>query len=170
LVRNEYISLWYFLFVFIYLSNIIGLIPYTFTLTSSFLITFYIAATYFIGINLIGVYRQKWYFVTIFLPNGALWHLAPFLVLIEVISHCAKVFSLSIRLFANMLAGHALLKILIGFAWSMCIVNPLFISISIIPWGIVTTVLCLETLIAFLQAYVFILLISIYLNDVLSGH
>jgi len=171
LERNEYLSILYFLFLFIFTCNVFGLMPYTFTLTSSFMVTIFLAATHFIGINIIGAYKQSWHFLNLFLPSGVPLFIAPFLVIIEVISYFAKVLSLSIRLFANMMSGHALLKILIGFSWVLCSTfNPMFVGISIFPWLIVTLILVLEALIAFLQAYVFVVLIAIYLNDVTSSH
>jgi len=116
LYRNEYFSLIIFLFMFILLANVFGLFPYTFTLTSGFIMTFFLAATHYTAINIIGIFQQKWRFVNLFLPSGVPLVIAPFLIIVEAISYLAKVLSLSIRLFANMMSGHALLKILIGFA------------------------------------------------------
>jgi len=116
LLRNEYFSIMFFLFTIILLCNSFGLLPYTFTLTSSFIVTFFLAATHYIAINIIGAFHKKWKFVNIFLPSGVPLIIGPFLVLVEFVSYIAKVLSLSIRLFANMMSGHALLKILIGFA------------------------------------------------------
>jgi ATP synthase subunit 6 len=98
------------------MANMVGLIPYSFTATSSFVITFFLALSYFIGINIISVFKNKWTTPNLFLPSGVPLAIAPFLILIEMVSYFAKVFSLSIRLFANMMSGHALLKILIGFS------------------------------------------------------
>jgi len=114
--------------------------------------------------------EQKWEIQNLFLPSGVPIFIAPFLVIIEFISYIAKVFSLSIRLFANMMSGHALLKILIGFSWALLSSGSALILLSIFPWIIVTAIMFLEMLIAFLQAYVFIILLSIYINDVLSSH
>jgi len=91
-------------------------------------------------------------------------------MLIEAISYIARIFSLSIRLFANMMSGHALLKILIGFAYTLLKGSIILVVISIIPWVIVTAIMFLEVLIAFLQAYIFTILITIYINDVLNIH
>lgn len=171
LKRKEYFSIMFFLFSFILLSNLFGLVPYTFTITSSFVVTFFLAATHFIAINIIGIFKQGWTFFNLFLPSGVPIFISPFLVIIELISYIAKVFSLSIRLFANMMSGHALLKILIGFSWSMLTSGSvLFYGLAILPWLIVTTIMFLELLIAFLQAYVFVVLIAIYINDVTSEH
>jgi F-type H+-transporting ATPase subunit a len=104
------------------------------------------------------------------LPSGAPFAIAPFLIFIEAVSYIARVLSLSIRLFANMMSGHALLKILIGFSWTLLTSGSLLIALSLFPWLIVTVVMFLELLIAFLQAYVFAILVTIYINDILTFH
>ena len=106
----------------------------------------------------------------LFLPAGAPLAIAPFLIFIEAVSYIARVFSLSIRLFANMLSGHALLKILIGFSWALITSGSVMAILAVFPWVIVTAIMFLELLIAFLQAYVFTILISLYINDVLNMH
>jgi len=170
LKRNQYFSLFFFLFCYILTANMVGLIPYSFTATSSFVITFFIALSYFIGINIISIFKNKWTTSNLFLPGGVPLAIAPFLILIEIVSYFAKVFSLSIRLFANMMSGHALLKILIGFSWNLLAKGSLFILVSFLPWIIVTIIMFLEALIAFLQAYVFTVLVTIYVNDALVQH
>lgn len=170
LKRNQYFSVLFYLFVFILTSNLVGLIPYSFTSTSSFVITFFLALSYFIGINIIGVFSHEWEIANLGLPGGVPLLIAPFLILIELVSYVAKVFSLSIRLFANMMSGHALLKILIGFSWGLFTAGPLYLLIAMLPWIIVTVIMFLEALIAFLQSYVFTILTTIYINDVLVEH
>jgi ATP synthase subunit 6 len=170
LKRSQYFSILFFLFTFILLSNLAGLIPYSFTATSSFVITFFLAATHFIGINIIGTVQHKWEIQNLFLPSGTPLAIAPLLVLIELVSYVARVFSLSIRLFANMMSGHTLLKILIGFSWALINAGSIYFFVAFLPWIIVTLIMFLETLIAFLQAYVFVVLIAIYINDVLNLH
>jgi len=170
LIRNQYFLTLFFLFFFILIANLVGLIPYSFTMTSSFLVTFFLAFSHFIGINIIGLFQHKWKLTNIFLPSGVPLMIAPFLILIELVSYVAKVLSLSIRLFANMMSGHALLKILIGFSWSLLTAGSIYTLIAIIPWIIVTAIMFLEALIAFLQAYVFTILVTIYINDVLVEH
>lgn len=103
-------------FSFILVSNFVGMVPYSFTVTSSFVVTFSIAGASFIGINIIGARTHKLGFLAIFLPPGCPLFISPFIILIETVSYIARVFSLSIRLFANMMAGHTLLKILAGFS------------------------------------------------------
>ncbi len=170
LKRNQYFSLFFYLFCYILTANVVGLIPYSFTATSSFVITFFLALSYFIGINIISIFKNRWLTSNLLLPGGVPLAIAPFLILIEMVSYFAKVFSLSIRLFANMMSGHALLKILIGFAWDLLTKGSLFILVAFLPWVIVTVILFLEALIAFLQAYVFTVLVTIYVNDALVQH
>lgn len=106
----------FFLFSFLLISNLIGLIPYSFTITSHIFMTFSLALTLFIGINIIAIRIHGLHFLGFFLPNGIHIALAPLLVPIEIVSYIARVFSLAIRLFANMMSGHTLLKIVAGFA------------------------------------------------------
>lgn len=170
LKRQQYFTILFFLFIFILVSNIVGLIPYSFTTTSSFVITFFLALSHFTGINIIGFFKTKWETFNLLLPSGVPLAIAPFLVLIELVSYIAKVFSLSIRLFANMMSGHALLKILIGFSWGLLTTSSVYILLAILPWILVTVIIFLEALIAFLQAYVFTILVAIYINDISVSH
>ena len=170
LQRNQYFSLIFFLFCYILTANMVGLIPYSFTVTSSFVITFFLALSYFIGINLLSIFKNQWTTPNLFLPSGVPLAITPFLILIEIVSYFAKVFSLSIRLFANMMSGHALLKILIGFSWDLLTKGSIYVILALLPWIIVTVIMFLESLIAFLQAYVFTVLVTIYVNDALVQH
>lgn len=164
--KQQHFPVIFFLFVTIFLSNLAGLIPFTFTITSSFGVTLFLALSHFIGVNLIGISRHKWGFRNLFLPAGVPLAITPFLIVIEVISYVARVLSLSIRLFANRRSGHALLKILIGFSLARASSVSLALNLtSVLPWTIVTAVRFLELLIAFLQAYVFSILVSLYVND-----
>lgn len=158
------------IFFFVLQSNFIGMIPYSFTLTSSLMITFSLALGTFIGLNIIGLLIHKFSFLALFLPPGTPTVIAPFIVCIEFISYIARVFSLSIRLFANMMAGHTLLKILAGFTWTMLSVGGIWLLISIFPTIIIFIVTILELAVAFLQTYVFTVLLCLYLRDVTSLH
>jgi len=115
--KQQYFTVLFYLFFTLLLANLVGMIPFSFTITSSFVVTFFLAAAHFIGINHIAVVKHQWQTNDLFLPSGAPLLIAPFLIFIEAVSYIARVFSLSIRLFANMMSGHALLKILIGFSW-----------------------------------------------------
>jgi len=168
--KQQYFSVIFYLFFVILLNNLIGLIPYSFTVTSAFIFTFFIAGMHFIGLNIILTNKHQWKSIGMFLPAGAPFLIAPFLIIIEWISYVARIFSLSIRLFANMMAGHALLKILSGFSWAMITTSVCLMLVASAPWLIVTIILVLELLIGFLQAYVFTILVTIYINDVLNLH
>lgn len=157
----------FFLFLFLITTNLIGLIPYSFTITSHLFITFSLALTLFIGINIIAIKKHKLHFFGFFLPNGVNLLLAPLLVPIELISYIARVFSLSIRLFANMMSGHTLLKIVAGFAWTMLSLGGIWYLVHLIPLVVIILVTILELGIAFLQAYVFTILICLYIKDAL---
>jgi ATP synthase subunit 6 len=168
--KQQYFTVLFYLFGMLLLANLVGLLPFSFTATSSFVVTLFLALTHFLGVNLIGVTRHQWELNNLFLPSGAPLVIAPFLILIEAVSYGARALSLSIRLFANMMSGHALLKILIGFSWIMISSGSMMIVLALVPWVIVTAVMFLELLIAFLQSYVFTILVSLYINDVLTFH
>jgi F-type H+-transporting ATPase subunit a len=168
--KQQYFAVLFYLFLTILLANLVGLLPYSFTITSSFIFTLFLSLGHFIGINLIALNVHRWKLFDLFLPSGAPIAIAPFLIFIEAVSYIARVFSLSIRLFANMMSGHALLKILIGFSWALLTSGSLLVVLSVFPWVIVTAIMFLELLIAFLQAYVFTILVTLYINDVLNLH
>jgi len=143
-------------FLFLLFCNLQGMIPYSFTVTSHFLITLGLSFSLFIGITIVGFQRNGLHFLSILLPAGVPLPLAPFLVLLELISYCFRALSLGIRLFANMMAGHSLVKILSGFAWTMLCMNDLLYFIGDLgPLFIVLALTGLELGVAMLQAYVF---------------
>ena len=164
----HYFPFIFFLFSFLTASNLIGMIPYSFTITSHIFITFSLALTLFIGINIISIKKHKLHFLGFFLPNGIHIALAPLLVPIEIASYISRVFSLSIRLFANMMSGHTLLKIIAGFAWTMLSFGGIWYFLQLFPLIIISAVTILELGIALLQAYVFTILICLYLNDAIN--
>nr|YP_007890509.1 ATP synthase F0 subunit a [Andalucia godoyi]AGH24003.1 ATP synthase F0 subunit a [Andalucia godoyi] len=166
----RYFPVLFSVFLFILVSNLLGMIPYSFTVTSHIIVTFGLALAVFIGINIIGLSIHGAHFFSLFLPQGAPLALAPFLVLIELISYLFRVVSLAVRLFANMMSGHSLLKILSGFAWTMMCMGGFMFVASFIPLAIIFALTGLELAIAFLQAYVFTLLTCIYLNDAINLH
>jgi ATP synthase subunit 6 len=163
LMGLRYFPLVLFIFIFILCSNIIGLLPYGFTITGHVIVTFQIAFSVFIGITIIGFYNNQINFLNLFVPSGVPKALMPFLVIIEFVSYVIRPFSLSIRLFANMLAGHTLLNIISIFTFN--IFNKFFL-ISILPFFFILFIVVLEFSIAFVQAYIFSILVCIYLNDV----
>jgi F-type H+-transporting ATPase subunit a len=168
--KQQQFTVLFYLFFTLLLANLVGMIPFSFTITSSFVVTFFLAAAHFIGINHLAVVKHQWQTNDLFLPSGAPLLIAPFLIFIEAVSYIARVFSLSIRLFANMMSGHALLKILIGFSWVLLSTGTGMMLLAVAPWAIVTAIMFLELLIAFLQAYVFTILVTLYINDVLNMH
>lgn len=168
--KYSFILLFYVIFLFIFLSNILGMVPYSMTTTSHLILTLYFSLSFFLGNNLIGIFYHKQNFFVLFLPEGIPVALIPALILIEYVSYISRIFSLALRLFANMLSGHILLKILICFIWAIVVSYLIHWFWIIIPLVIVFTIIGLETVIAFVQAYVFLVLISIYFNDVINTH
>lgn len=163
----EYIS---FLFITLVLINVFGMVPYNFTATSHLITTFSLAFITFLIINIIGVTKHKISIFGLFLPSGAPFMLIPLLIPIEFISYIFRVISLSVRLFANMMAGHTLLKVIAGFAWTMFSKGGIFTFLHLVPLLIVFLLIGLELGVALIQAYVFTILSCIYLSDVISLH
>jgi F-type H+-transporting ATPase subunit a len=157
------------LFAFILVSNLIGVIPYTFTVTSHIVITASLALLVFAIVIFYGFYRNGLGFLHLFAPSGVPGWLMPLIVVIEVISFFARPLSLSVRLFANMLAGHMALNIIAGFV-AILLGAGLWAILSPLPLAMTVALMALETLVAFLQAYVFAILTCIYLNDALHPH
>jgi F-type H+-transporting ATPase subunit a len=155
-------------FMFVLGANAIGLTPYSFTPTSQIVVTFTLAMLVFIGITLVGIRRNKMRFFRHFCPSDIPIFVTPILVPVEIISYLLKPISLSIRLFANMMAGHLILKIFaIGAASCMAISSEIAKCAFIIPTIADMIMLAFELFVACLQAYIFTILSCIYLNDVL---
>ena len=170
-VKGEfYFPFIFSLYLILLMSNLIGMVPYSFTVTSHIIFTFGLALSIFIGINIIGIRAHGFKFFALFLPRGVPLAIVPLLITIEFLSYTVKVFTLSIRLFANMTSGHTLLKIIAGFAWTMLSAGGLLAIFHLIPLSLLVALIGLEFAIAGLQAYVFTLLTCIYLNDVLDMH
>jgi len=151
------------LFMFVLFANFLGLIPYSYTVTSQIIVTFALAATVFLGVTIIGFAKHGAHFLKFFVPEGVPFVLLLLLVPIELLSYFIRPFTLSIRLFANMLAGHTMLAIFGGFAASvgLAAIFPVFLDVAIYA---------LEVLVAALQAYVFAILTCLYLRDALHMH
>jgi ATP synthase subunit 6 len=165
-----FIPLVYSVFHFLLLLNLFGLIPYSFTLTSHIIVTFAIALIVFIGIQIIGVRKHGMHYFALLLPPSTPIVLALLLVPIEFISFVFKPISLSIRLFANMMAGHTLLKVIAGFGYTIMGAAGLICLIHFIPLLILLPLFVLEAGVAVIQTFVFSILISIYLNEALNLH
>lgn len=158
------------IFFFIVCMNLIGLIPYSFTVTSHIVVTLSLSLSVFIGMNIICVRTHKLEFFSLFLPAGTSLALAFLLVPVEMISYFFKPLSLAIRLFCNMMAGHTLLKVFAGFAWSLMNLDGILSYLQIIPLMILVPLYCLEFAVALIQAYVFSLLTCMYINDAVNLH
>jgi F-type H+-transporting ATPase subunit a len=150
--------------MFVLVGNLWGMRPYSFTFTSHIAVTFAMAFFIFVGVTLIAIAKHKLHFLSFFMPPGVPIVMAPLLVPIEIISYLSRPISLSVRLFANMLAGHTLLKVFAGFIIS------LGVAAGWLPFVFVIALTGLEFVIAFLQAFVFAILTCLYLNDALHLH
>lgn len=155
---------------FLLIFNLLGMLPYGFTITSHLSVTFSISFILFIFFNIIGCYKHKLNYLSLFLPSGTPFIIMPFLFLIEVLSYLSRLFSLAIRLFANMMSGHTLLKILTTFIFSSCSMGSLYFLLNLVPIFILHFIILMEIAIAVLQVYVFFVLSAIYLKDVLYLH
>jgi F-type H+-transporting ATPase subunit a len=159
------------LFIFVLIANLFGMIPFAFTVTSHIIVTFALAMLVFLTVTIYGFVRHGTHFLRVFVPSGVPMYVLPLVVLIELISFLSRPISHSVRLFANMLAGHITLKVFAGFVGSLLGAGALLAPIAVLPLAMVVALTALEFLIAFLQAYVFAILTCIYLNDALHpGH
>lgn len=159
------------LFTFILFNNLIGLVPYSFTITSHLIVTFTFSFTIFIAMLFICIKKHKLSMLSIFLPANTSIGLALLLVPIELISYIFKPISLGVRLFANLMAGHTLLKVIVGFSWSMLLLEDFLSFMHIIPLLVLVILMGLELGVALIQAYVFTVLTCIYLGESVNiGH
>ncbi|WP_296706430.1 F0F1 ATP synthase subunit A [Rhodoblastus sp.] len=157
-------------FMFVFFSNLIGLVPYTFTVTSQIIVTFAFAAFIILLVLAYGFYKNGAHFLRLFVPSGVSPILLPFIVLIEIISFASRPISLSVRLFANMLAGHITLKVFGGFV-TLLLGAGVYALLAPLPLIGIVLLTAFELLVAFLQAYVFAILTCVYLNDAIHpGH
>jgi F-type H+-transporting ATPase subunit a len=167
----KFFPLVFTLFMFILAVNMIGLIPYTFTVTSHIIITASLALLVFFTVIVYGFWRNGIKFFKLFAPSGIPLLLMPLIILIEIMSFLSRPLSHSLRLFANMLAGHITLKVFAGFITMLGAFGFFGWLGALVPFALVVSVTALEFLVAFLQAYVFAILTCIYLNDAIHpGH
>jgi F-type H+-transporting ATPase subunit a len=152
------------LFMFILFCNMIGMLPYSFTVTSHIIVTLVLAIFIFVAVTIIGFMKHGIGYLKLFVPSGVPALLLPLIIVIEIISYLSRPVSLSVRLFANMMAGHTMLKVFGGFVISLGLLG------GWLPLGFSVALTGLEILVAFLQAYVFAILTCIYLNDALNLH
>jgi F-type H+-transporting ATPase subunit a len=159
------------LFMFVLFANLIGLIPYSFTVTSQIIITAALALTVFLVVIVYGFWRNGLHFLNLFVPKGVPKVILPAIVVIEVLSFVSRPVSHSVRLFANMLAGHITLQVFAGFIIMLAGLGVAGWFGAVLPFAMVVALTALELLVAFLQAYVFAILTCIYLNDAIHpGH
>jgi F-type H+-transporting ATPase subunit a len=161
---KKFVPLIFTLFMFIMVCNLFGMIPYGFTVTSHISITFALAMMVFLLVTLLGFILHGFHFFSLFLPAGTPWWLAPLMILIELFAYLARPVSLSLRLAANMVAGHVLLKVIAGFIVSMAFYLKIF------PIPFISVLIGFEIFVAILQAYIFTILSCVYLNDAINLH
>ncbi|MCX7305022.1 MAG: F0F1 ATP synthase subunit A [Hyphomicrobiales bacterium] len=167
----KFFPLVFSLFMFVLVANLLGMFPYFYTVTSQIIVTFFLAMVVILTVVVYGFYKHGLHFLKLFVPSGVPAILLPLVVAIEIISFLSRPISLSVRLFANMLAGHITLKVFSGFVVSLSALGTVGIAGAVLPLGMAVALTGLEFLVAFLQAYVFAVLTCMYLNDAVHpGH
>lgn len=167
----KYFAFIFTLFFFIFAANLIGMFPYFFTTTSHIVVTGVLALAVFLLVTVIGIVKNGAGFLRLFVPSGVPWPILFILVPIEIISYLARPVTLSLRLFANMLAGHIMLKLLVAFAAALATYSAGTMFLAPLPFLMAIAITGLEFLVAFLQAFVFAILTCVYLSDALHpGH
>lgn len=161
---RKYFPLVFSIYMIVLMGNLLGMVPYSFTYTSHIIVTGALALFVFFLATLVGIMRHGLHFFSLFLPKGLPIPLIPLIVAIEIISYLSRPISLSVRLFANMVAGHTMLKVFAGFSVMMGVV------LGILPMVVNVALYGLEVMIAFIQAYVFAILTCIYLKDAIELH
>ncbi|HJD66180.1 MAG TPA: F0F1 ATP synthase subunit A [Rickettsia endosymbiont of Bembidion nr. Transversale] len=161
---RKFVPVIFTLFVFILFCNLFGMIPYGFTVTSHIIITFALAILVFLMVTIVGFVKHGMHFLSLFLPHGTPLWLAPLMIIIELFTYLARPASLSLRLAANMMAGHILLKVIASF------VVTLMIYLKFLPIPLMVILIGFEIFVAILQAYIFTILSCVYLNDAVNLH
>lgn len=167
----QFFPLVFTLFMFVLVANLLGMVPYFFTITSHIIVTFALAMLVILTVIIAGIWKHGFKFFGLFVPHGVPAYLIPLVTAIEVISFLSRPISLSVRLFANMLAGHITLKVFAGFIVTLSALGTFGVLGSFLPLAMAVALTALEFLVAFLQAYVFTVLTCMYLNDAIHpGH
>ncbi|MCE3233504.1 MAG: atpB [Rickettsiaceae bacterium] len=161
---RNYFPFIFSVFMFVLVSNLAGMLPYGFTVTSHIAVTFALATLIFVGVTLIAIIKHGKGFFGFFLPHGTPWWMAPLMIFIELFAYLARPISLSIRLAANMMAGHTMLKVIAGF------VAGLGWALGWAPIALLVVLTGFEIFVAILQAYIFTVLTCVYLNDAIHLH
>ncbi len=167
---KRYFPMIFTAFMFVLFCNLLGMMPYSFTVTSHIAVTFALAISLFVVVTLVGFFRHGLHFFHLFLPEGVPLVLAPLMVVIEMFTYLMRPFTLAIRLAANMMAGHTAMKVIAGFVAALLIPFSGMAALSVLPLLGVVALTGLELLVAVLQAYIFALLLCIYLNDAVNMH
>lgn len=167
---GKYVSMIWVLFISLAIMNMVGLVPYTFTPTAHIVIGMGLSVSILIGVTLLGIENYGINYLAMMMPGGSPIALAPLLVMIELVSQLAKGVSLGVRLAANIMAGHLLFAILAGFAFNMLVAGGIVTAVSIFPILLVVFITVLECAVALIQAYVFSILTTIYINDAVHIH
>jgi F-type H+-transporting ATPase subunit a len=165
----KYFPFVFSLFIFVLFSNFLGMLPGSFTVTSQIAVTFALACLVVLLVIVVGFMKHGIGFLKLFVPHAP-WYLLILLIPIEVISFLTRPISLSVRLFANMLAGHTMLAVFAGFVVALGSAGGIFAGLAVAPMLLIVAIMLLELLVAFLQAYVFAILTCIYLNEALHLH
>jgi F-type H+-transporting ATPase subunit a len=168
--KEVYLPFIYSLFCFILFANLFGAVPYSFTITTSAIVAIGLSFTIWTGVTILGLSIHKLHFFSYFIPSGTPLPLIPLLVLIEVISYVARAASLGLRLFANMVGGHTLMKILASFLYKMFGASVIVAILTIVPFVLFLGIMLLEIAVAFIQAYVFTILTCSYIKDAIELH
>lgn len=162
---RRYFPLIFTIFVVVLMGNLLGLLPYSFTYTSHIIVTAMLAFSIFLLVVIIGLFRHGLHFLSLFAPAGVPWFVYPLLVPIEIVSYFARPITHGLRLFANMMAGHIMLKVFASFSVGMAGAGALGFAAGLLPMFVNAVLIAFELLIALLQAYVFAILACIYLKD-----
>jgi ATP synthase subunit 6 len=157
------------LFCFLLVANLIGIVPYSFTITSHVILTFTISLIIFVGRVFIGFSEHGLKYFGLLVPSGVPIAMLPAFVIIEFLSFCMPLLALGVRLFANMMSGHILLKVIVGFCWSIITAGGLMFLVHFLPIGVLFLLLFLETAVAIIQAYIFTILSCMYIGESVSG-
>ena len=168
--KELYLPFIYSIFFFILIANLTGNVPYSFTITTSIIVSLSLSFTILIGVTILGLSIHKIKFFSYFVPSGTPLALVPLLVLIELVSYLARAFSLGIRLFANVVAGHTLLKILSTFLYQMFSSSLILFLFTLLPFTFFLALCGLEIAVSIIQAYVFVLLTCSYIKDAIELH
>jgi F-type H+-transporting ATPase subunit a len=167
---KKYFPFVFTIFMFVLFGNLLGMLPYAFTFTSHIAVTLTLALIVFVTVTVIALMRHGMHFFSYFFPEGAPVWLAPIIIPVEVISYFSRVVSLSVRLFANMVAGHVMLKVFATFVVLLGSLGAVGPFVAVLPLSVNIALVGFEFLVAFLQAYVFAILTSIYLHDAVHLH